>query len=100
MRRPMCQSLSSSVCTPVLVPAGAARREVASPERRAAGKGASFKMRRMRTLASEHRSGNRHSDQTGGSGKEHPAGELRSIEWSTSFSHTHLPFALLVDRGL
>ena len=40
MRRPSCQRLSSSIYTPVSVPAGAARREVAFPERRAAGKGA------------------------------------------------------------
>ena len=40
MRRPTCQPLFSLVQHLVFVPAGAARREVASPERRAAGKGA------------------------------------------------------------
>jgi hypothetical protein len=43
MRRPTCQSLFSLVRTFVFVAAGAARREVASLERRAAGKGASLR---------------------------------------------------------
>ena len=99
MRRPRCQALLRLFAV-VCVPAGAARREVASAERRAADKGASFKMRRMRTLAREHPSDIAIRVRRAVSGREHPAGELRSIEWSTSCSHTRLPSALLVGRGL
>ena len=84
MERP-CQASGAGVCFLVFtrsashVPAGAAHRELAWPERRGAGKGAPLVGAAQRTLACEHRSGTWHEIRWAAQGEHVPAGEPGAV---------------------